>query len=285
MKNQNIIGALVLCIVLFAAIATIQGIFSTDGGGVYKYLSIRNHFVEIYGVGLYKHMSTEVALQGIAQDIITLCLAIPLFIASFYFAKKGNQKALFVFTGTCGYFLVTYLFYSVMAMYNSMYFVYVIIAGCSFYAFVIVLMSLHKSDSYMKFSDPKVSFPSIFLIATSIIVALMWLKIIITPILHGSFIPMENEHYTTLVVQAFDLSILLPAAIISGWLLIRRKPLGFTLAPTYLIFLSLLMIALTSKVLILMINGYNVFPTIFIIPVMAILSIAATFRLLTSLSN
>jgi len=71
-----------LIIVLFSAIATVNGIYNKSGDGSYLYQTIRGETVEIYGQGLYKHMSAEVAIQGIAQDYITLYLAIPLLILS-----------------------------------------------------------------------------------------------------------------------------------------------------------------------------------------------------------
>jgi hypothetical protein len=105
-----------------------------------------------------------------------------------------------------------------------------------------------------------------FLIFTSVTIGLLWLSIVIPPALDGS-VPVETEHYTTLVVQALDLSILLPASFISGVLLIKRNPYGYKLASVYIIFLAILMTALTAKVIAMRSLGYNVIPVIFIIPV------------------
>ena len=66
---------LIFLIVIFAIAATTMAIFSNDGNGQYEYTSIRGKTVMIYGKGLYKDMSAEVAPQGIAQDYVTLFLA------------------------------------------------------------------------------------------------------------------------------------------------------------------------------------------------------------------
>jgi hypothetical protein len=74
---NKIITILVFLIATFAAAATITGIFSNDGPGQYEYKSIRGKTVTIYGKGLYKDMSAEVAPQGIAGLHHFICLAFP----------------------------------------------------------------------------------------------------------------------------------------------------------------------------------------------------------------
>src|SRR3954465_2820317 len=107
MKTQSlnkIMTALVFLIVIFATAATTMGIFSNEGTGQYEYKSIRGKIVTIYGKGLYKGMSAEVAPQGIAQDYITLFAGVPLLIISFFIARKGLLKAKYLLTRTLGYF-------------------------------------------------------------------------------------------------------------------------------------------------------------------------------------
>lgn len=113
-SQKNTVTILVLLILIFALAATIVGIFSSGGPGQYEFKSIRGKTVIIYGKGLYRHMSAEVAPQGIAQDYITLFAGIPLLIISFFKAHQGSLRGKYLFVGTLGYFLVTYLFYTVM---------------------------------------------------------------------------------------------------------------------------------------------------------------------------
>jgi len=70
MKFKNTISILAFCIIIISIIATTSGILSRQGPGVYEYQSIRGENVTIYGKGLYQHMSSEVAVQGIAQDYL-----------------------------------------------------------------------------------------------------------------------------------------------------------------------------------------------------------------------
>jgi hypothetical protein len=280
-NSIKLIRFLVITIVIASAIATISAIFSHDGPGRYQHKSIRGQQVTIYGEGLYEDMSAEVAPQGLAQDHITLLAGIPLLVISFLMARNGSIKGRYLLAGTLGYFLVTYLFYLVMGMYNSMFLAYVILLSASFFAFFITMQTFKTERLPGSFdADTPTTSTGGFLIFNSIAIALLWLSIVVPPLIDGSIIPLQVEHYTTLIVQGLDLAILLPASFISGLLLIKRKPSGYLYAPVYLVFLSLLMSALTAKVIAMSFLGYNVMPAIFIIPAFNLVSVICTIVLM-----
>jgi len=275
---------LVFLIVVFATAATVTGIFSNAGRGPYEYTSIRGKTVMIYGKGLYKDMSAEVAPQGIAQDYVTLFLGIPLLIISFLKARIGSLKGKYLLAGSLGYFLVTYLFYTVMGMYNGMFLLYVILMGSSFYSFILVILSFHSGslqNSFKRSVPAKIT--GGFLIFNSIVIGLLWLSIVVPPLFDGTVIPPQVEHYTTLIVQGLDLGILLPGGLISGTLFIKRNRLGYLFAPVYFVFLSLLMTALSAKIVAMKMLGYNVIPAIFIIPAFNVITVICALVLLKSI--
>jgi hypothetical protein len=284
MKHKNTISYLVFAIAIFAAFAATTGILTKEGLGAFEYESIRGEKVIIYGKGIYKHMSAEVAIQGIAQDYVTLIAGIPLLLISWFFATKGSLKGRFVLAGTLGYFLVTYLFYLVMAMYNPLFPVYAFLLGASFFAFMLTMLSFDVDKIVDIFAEKKsVKFEGRFLIFNAICIAFLWLSIIIPPYFDGSIYPKALEHYTTLIVQGLDLGLLLPLAVVCGVLLLKRKPMGFMTATVYFIFLSLLMTALVAKIIFMGLNGYNIIPVIFIIPLFAFISMICSFRLLRNI--
>jgi len=280
------ISILVCLIIILAIAATTIGIFSIDGRGQYEYTSIRGKTIIIYGKGLYKDMSAEVAPQGIAQDCVTLFIAIPLLIFSFFNAGKESLKSKYLLAGTLGYFLVTYLFYTVMGMYNVMFLPYIILMGASFYSFILIILSFDTNGLQNSFNpSAPVKTTGGFLIFSSIVIGLLWLSIIVPPLLNGTIIPLQAEHYTTLIVQGLDLGILLPGAFISGVLLIKRKRFGYLFAPVYFVFLSLLMTALSAKIIAMKMLGYNVIPAIFIIPAFNVITIICCIIILRSVKR
>ncbi|WP_181885010.1 hypothetical protein [Pontibacter diazotrophicus] len=284
MKTDRTITVLVLLITLLALVATATGIFSDEGPGVYEYTSIHGQVVMIYGKGLYQHMSAEVAPQGIAQDVVTLAVGIPLLLLSLLLFRKGSLKGMFLLSGTLGYFLVTYLFYMVMGMYNALFLAYVILLASSFFAFLLSLRAFRTDTIRPSFADnAPVKFAGGFLMFTALAIGALWLSIVVPPLFDGTVIPIQVEHYTTLVVQGLDLGILLPAAFVVGLLLVKKKAIGYVLAPVYLVFLSILMTALTAKVIAMALLGYNVVPVVFIIPLFNITAIVNACFMLKSI--
>ncbi len=274
MKYLKQLKILVPFIVIGSMIEALVGIFSNDGNGTYLYKTIRGEMAEIYGRGVYRHMTTDVAVQGIAQDYITLFVAIPILLTSFYFATKNNLKAKLILSGTLLYFLLTYLFYIAIALYNEIFLIAVIILFCSLFAFILNIISFDFIEVKSFFSNQKtIHIASIFLIIIATMMSLLWLSIVIPPMLDGSFYPKELHHYSTLIVQGYDLGIFLPFAFISGILGIQRKEYAYVFVPTYLIFLIILMSALVSKIVFMARIGENVIPVIFIIPTILVIAI------------
>lgn len=286
MKNKNIISLLVVFISLITILPTSLGILSGGGSGKYEYESIRGEKITIYGTGLYGHMSADVAIQGIAQDYVTLFVGVPLLLISLFYLKRKSLRGLFLLSGTLLYFFLTYLLYTAMAMYNKMFLVYVILMGISFYTFILTLFSFDTETLVASTKSNKpVKTAGIFLIINASLITMLWLSVILPPLLNGSIFPKEVQHYTTLIVQGLDLGLFLPAAFITGFLAIRKNKFGLLFTPIYLIFLSILMTALVSKIIFMANAGANVVPVVFIMPTIATISIIFSFLLLNNLRH
>lgn len=286
MKSQKSVTILSIAIILLSIVAASMGIFSDDGTGPFEVETVRGTTVTIYGQGIYQHMSAELAPQGIAQDYVTLFAGVPLLIIGLLWARKGSLRGRFLLAGTLGYFLVTYLFYLVMGMYNILFLVYVLLLSTSFFAFALTIRSFNMENLPEYFgSGMPVKTPGGFLIFNSIAIGFLWLGVVVPPLLEGTAIPEEVEHYTTLIVQGLDLSLLLPLSFIAGMLFIKRRPLGYLMAPVYLIFLSLLMAALTAKIVVMGMLDYNVVPAIYIIPTFTVISIICSITVLRNLQE
>ena len=95
MKRESTTTILTILIALPSAVAAGFGIFSDYGPGTFEYESIRGRTIEIYGEGIYRHMSADVAIQGIAQDYVTLFLAIPLLVIALIGYRSESIRAHF----------------------------------------------------------------------------------------------------------------------------------------------------------------------------------------------
>lgn len=274
MKNSKSIKTIVLLIIILSIAASAMGIFSHSGRGRYEYKSIRGKTVVIYGEGIYRHMSADVAVQGIAQDYVTLFIGVPLLIIGLFFYRRRSLRGKIMLAGTVGYFFVTYLFYMCMAMFNELFLIYVALTSLSFFALTLLLISFDK-ERLAEAMEPRVpkKFIGGFLIFNSGAIALLWLSTIVPPLLDGTIFPDSLQHYTTLIVQGMDLALLLPLAFVSGLLFVKGRPYGYLLGPVYIGFLAILMTALTAKIIGMSLTGVPVGPSIVIIPIFNIAAI------------
>ncbi|MCI0513878.1 hypothetical protein L0128_11750 [candidate division KSB1 bacterium] len=286
MKHAKTITILVILMLLVAAGATLLGIFSNHGAGPFEYKSIRGQTITIYGRGIYQHMSADVAIQGIAQDYITLLVGLPLLGIALIFARKNSLRGRLLLSGTVLYFLLTYLFYLAMAMYNVMFPGYVFLLSAAFFTFILIFFSypfdrlkdLFRAEKWFRMAG-------LFLMVDSVLVALLWFSTILPPLFDGSIIPAQVQHYTTLIVQGFDLALFLPLGFVAGLLAYKQHPYGYLCTTIYVIFLSLLMTALSSKIMFMAQAGANVIPVVFIMPTINVLAILFSISLLRRVKN
>lgn len=235
MKYKNLISILIVCIVVLSLSASLFGLFSSEGKGQYEFNSINGEMVKIYGKGLYKNDSVSVAAQGIAQDIVTLVLGIPLLTVSLLLTRKGLLKGKLLLTGTLGYFLYTYISYTFLWMYNPLFLVYVILMSASFFAFTLTMMSFDIESLKSAFSQKlPVKFIGGFLLFFAAAIGLMWIGMIVSSLTNNTT-PSGLGHYTTLVIQGMDLGFIVPTAILSAVLLLKRKPYGYLLSSIIII--------------------------------------------------
>lgn len=230
MKYNRSISLLVLCIIILSIFASAMGIFSNAGAGAYEIESFRGESINIHGRGLYSDDSISIVAQGTAQDIVTLALGIPLLILSLCMSLKGSLKGRLLLTGTLGYFLYTYISYVFLWMYNPMFIVYVILMSASFFALTLSMMSVDVNNLSSAFNKKlPVKFLGGFQIFFAVALCLLWMSKII-PTIINRIIPQGLDHYTTLVIQGLDLGFIVPIALLSGVLLIKRKPFGYLLS-------------------------------------------------------
>ncbi|KAF0092591.1 MAG: hypothetical protein FD141_775 [Fusobacteria bacterium] len=260
MKNQKIVKYLIITILILATFTSLMGLLSSKGSGSYDYTSINGEIVEIYGKGIYKNDSVSVVAQGKASDIVTLFLAIPILAFATIYSLKGSLRARLLLTGTLGYFLYTYMSYSFLWNYNPLFIVYVILMSTSMFAFILSLMSfdVEKIPSMFKEKLP-IRFLAGFQFFIALMLGLLWLGKISSSIFSEA-IPVGLEHYTTLVIQAMDLGFIVPIAVISGVLLLMRKPFGYLFTSIIIIKAITMLTSITAMIINSYLSGVVVNP-------------------------
>lgn len=235
--NKKLIYVNSMAIAILAAIATLYGLI---------------------GKGLYIHDSVSITAQMMGQDLVTLIIVVPILIGSLYLISKDSLRGQLIWMGTLFYFIYSYASMSFLASYNPFFLVYVAIFSLSLYTFLWQLVSLDIKNVKNNFADGKINkITAAFLVVMGIMLAFMWLKMILESLITGNA-PVSLENYTTLVIQALDLGIVVPAAILTGYLLIRKNAWGYSLASIFLIKVSLLGMAILSMIIFMVQRGVTV---------------------------
>src|SRR5215203_1577787 len=109
MKSQPAQMALTILSWLVAALSLIAagtGVLTSllsqgAGNGHYAFTTLRGETVQIWGgAGLYRLDSAAGAAQVIGQDIVTLCIGIPLLISASLLAGRGSIRGQVLLAGT-----------------------------------------------------------------------------------------------------------------------------------------------------------------------------------------
>ena len=233
MKYQSALKWTIPLIGALALIATGLGLFDPHPGQPIPYTNHRGETVSLNGQGLYYYDTVSSAAQMQANDLITLIVGLPLLAISTWLAFHGSLRGRLLLTGTLGFFLYTYLSMATLTAYNALFLVYVALFTLSLYAFILSMMSIDLVSLPAHFSErlPRGWIAALMFVVGGFLM-LAWLGRILSPLMQGVDPALENT--TTLVIQFMDLSLIAPAAILGGILLLRRNAWGYLLASVML---------------------------------------------------
>lgn len=234
MRNQSTLRWLIPLIGLLALFAAGMGVFYQRPGEPYEYTNHRGETVTINGRGVYFYDTVSMAAQQQGNDVVTLTIGLPLLAISTWLAFRGSLRGRLLLTGTLGFFLYTYMSMAMLTSYNALFLVYVALFSLSLCAFILSMMSFDLEDLPRHFSErlPRRWIAGLMFLVGGFLL-MTWLGRIVPPLLQGETPVLENT--TTLVIQAMDLGLIVPLAILSGVQLLRRSAWGYLLASVTLL--------------------------------------------------
>lgn len=285
-KVSSIPIVLSILISILAIIVAGLGVFWQGEGQKSEFLTLRGETVTIQGHGLYQYETVSIAAQAIAQDIVTLLIGIPLLVISMILFKKGSLQGKLLLSGTLAYFLYTYASFVFGAAYNILFLAYVSLFSLSLFAFIFALMEIDIPILPMHFSSglPRRTI-AIFLFVVGGFLLLAWLGRIVPALLENEP-PLGLESYTTLIIQALDLGLVMPIAFLSGILLWKKSAWGYLLSSVVLIKGVTLALAVSAMAVNMILAGVQVsIGELIMFPSIAIISGWMTIVLLRNVNS
>lgn len=269
---------MVLAVAVLAAAAALTPLVFRDGPGPSLHRSMRGEDVKLHGYGPYRHMPADVAVQGLAQDLVTLCVGVPFLLFALGWARRGSRAGHLALCGAVGYLFVQYVLYLAMATYNELFLVWVALVLLSFQALVRLLLGVPPSAFVLRGdSEAARRFVGGFLLVNGALITSLWLSVLLPPLLAGTLYPNGLAHLTTMIVQGFDLALFLPPSLLAGYQYLKRREPGALLAPVYAVFLALQMQALLAKIVWMDQVGVSAGPALVIIPALLLGALAAAY--------
>jgi hypothetical protein len=234
MKNQTALTILIPLIFILALFAAGMGLFKQTPGQPYPFTSHRGETLMINGHGLYYYDTVSSAAQQQGNDIVTLSVALPMLVVSTWLAFRGSLRGRLLLTGIIGFFLYTYLSMSMLTAFNALFLVYVALFALSLYAFILCMMSFDLTTLPGHFSNklPR-GWIAALLFLIGAFLSISWLGRVLSPIIQNT--PPLLDNTTTMVIQAMDLSLVVPLAVLSGILLLRRNAWGYLLTSVFIL--------------------------------------------------
>jgi hypothetical protein len=218
------------------------------------------------------------ATQGVAQDAITLFITVPLMVICFLLDRRGSTRARILWLGLMAYTLYSYILYAFFVSFNWLFLIYALILGLSLYGFVGTLRDTDSAAIRDAVLDGRANADrfrrrtAVILFIIAGLFYLLWLSEII-PALVSGITPQSvlDNGLPTNPVHVLDLAILLPGLILTGIMVLKKKPLGYLLAPVFFGYAAMLGLAILAMVILMAIEGYPpVIPQVVIFALMTL---------------
>ena len=256
--SKNTISFITVGIIILSIMASLVGIMSNEPSPVESFDSIFENRIEVYRKGIYAMNSVSVAAQGIASDWVIMLVGVPGLILSFLAYRKEKIKGQLIFIGILSFFFYTYMSYVFLWFYNELFLVYVALMSMSAFAIagVFATMDLNYFKKSINRKKTIIGY-AIIQIVVAAGIGLMWLGTIVPNLIAGTQ-PHILEHYTTLVIQAMDLGIVIPIAFYSSFKLLKKETIGYLLSPIILIKGMTMLLAIFAMLLNMLNHGVEV---------------------------
>lgn len=235
--------------------------------------------ISVVGVAdstIYARETANWRAQAVGQDWVDLVLAVPWLAMTAAMARRGSRSGVVLLVGGLVYAVYELVIYAFALHFNALFLVYCAALGLSVCSVVPMVHALvhHDVQGWFSQSTP-VRAAGIFLIALGACFALLWLAEIAPALLRGT-VPasIAEAHIPTNPVHVLDLSLVLPAHVVSGVLLLRKRPLGYVAAPLLLAFDVLMAASIGGMMAVMLLRG-----------VMASLSVAAGMAVLSFMAG
>jgi len=190
---------------------------------------------------IYAALTPTFLTEAIAQDVVNLMIVSPLWLVLTVLALRGSMRAYLIWIGVSTFTAYNYVIYAFAIPFGPLFLLWVSVLGLSLYSLIGAITAIDCKVVQLCFPNRSaVQVAAWFLMITAVLFSLLWLSEDVPALVTGktpqSLIDLALP---TNPVHILDLAFFLPAAIVTGALLIKRRAFGFVVAPAFSVFLIL----------------------------------------------
>jgi len=204
-------------------------------------LAVIGNVIGLSEKSIYIKLTPAFLPQALAQDIASMVIVSPVWLIMVILALRGSLRAYLLWIGVLTFTVYNYVIYTFSVPFGPLFLLWVAVFGLSLFALIGGVIAIdHKEVKEAYTYNRATTVMAWFLIITAILFYFLWLSEDIPALLTGatpkSVIDMALP---TNPVHILDLGFFLPAVIVTGVMLLKKKPLAYTLTPGGLVFLIL----------------------------------------------
>jgi len=216
-------AVLTVVLAIVTAIVAFIGVFARGGETTELVTSVRGEIYPMVTHGIYAFNAERIVAEGVGWDFFTLFFVVPALLALALPLARGSLRARLIALGLFAYLFYQYFMYALCWAFGPLFLPFVAIAVLALAGILSIATKLEAIDFDDRFPRRSVAVLAGVLAA---VLVMMWLARIAKGELLGQ---------TTMVVQALDLTLVVPLATITAGAAWRRRRAGFVLASVFVV--------------------------------------------------
>jgi hypothetical protein len=204
-------------------------------------LAIAGSIIALSVPSIYAGLTPAFLPQALAQDIANLAVVSPAWLILALLALRGSLRAYLLWLGVLAFTVYNYVIYTFSVPFGPLFLLWIAVLGLSLHALIGGVSAMdHKAVQSAYSSRGLITVIAWFLIVTALLFGFLWLSEDVPALLSGSRpASVVDMALPTNPVHILDLAFFLPAVIVTAVMLLKRKPLAFSVAPAFIVFLVL----------------------------------------------
>lgn len=181
---------------------------------------------------LYRDGSKFILTAWYGNDLVTLIIALPVFIGALFLNMKGSQRGLLIWLGMLDFIVYNFAFYLFGAAFNWFFPAYVALFTLGIFTFIFGMIEIDIEKIRHNITD-KLTFRgvSIYMFIWAAILGAAWIGQWVGFVLTGNLPQIIIETGSSInLVAALDLSLVVPIGFLAGIWLLKQRPWGYVLA-------------------------------------------------------